>query len=456
MGARQPRRGCCPRRPLDTTAGRLAARERRREDAALERGVRNAADAEGLATFVTELAVDARSPRPPPGPGASGRTGAASRSSDGSGAARLQRLDEAERAASRAGRTRPRPAPPPRRRSVRPCTVSEFRSTFLAELEVAPHVRAASGRSHHRRARRCRRPRRRLRRRRRRGRRVAPTATDRPIPLVSDADRAAAGLTTTDVTAARVHRQFLSHAVDRERGRHHVPARRSASHRHPCADPLARGRRAVRSTPRGRLARRRPARRRCSPPPSSEHRLRGLWIARQWRRKTSPSHSEAIDDIVLRRAIAAARGTTIRRAHGVRRRSDGCRRCRASTARLADPARDVGRMSAHVLRALPAPGVRGRGARRRDQHHRARPGQRASTWRSTGSTRRSSPASSPARPSGWTDRARRGADGDVRRESAPTPNGPDEPGDPPTGPTSASGCGPTWPSWFRRDQRVGA
>ena len=117
--------------------GAYAARERRREDAAQERGERNAADAEALATFVTGAAVDARSAVRHPALAASGRLGAASRSNGGSGAAPSSvSMTPSVPLTSRSIASSTGSAISTR--SARRCTAREFRATFLAELEVAP------------------------------------------------------------------------------------------------------------------------------------------------------------------------------------------------------------------------------------------------------------------------------------------------------------------------------
>ena len=276
LGARQPRRRRCPRRPLDdrawapTPRANGAARTPRSNAAA-----RNAADAEGLATFVTGSAVDARSPGRHPRPGSewADLVRRADRAVDRAPRPPAARRRRACRA--RAGRTCPRPAPPPRRHrsagapSRVPRDVSRrarggattpgphrCRASPPARSPVPPASTSTSSSSSER-----------------------PTGCSHrrrsSDPLVSDSDRAAAGLTTSDVTAARVHRQFLSALSVARRGRDHVPARRSARHRHPCAVALDRGRRAVRSAARRRIARRRAARHGV-PDVVVEHRLRGL------------------------------------------------------------------------------------------------------------------------------------------------------------------------------------
>ena len=254
--------------------GSYAARERRREDA--ERGARNAADADGLATFVNGLRSTLGHP-------ATTRrwqdwaTWCVEQIERWIGRRALQHLDDAERAAHEQvervlDRLRHLDAigPPVHRR--------EFRSTFLAELEVAPPrqgrigagittgalagaagldvdfvvvVGAADGLL------------------------PPPPISD---PLISDADRAAAGLTTSDVTAARAHRQFLSAlsvarhvVVTYPRGDLRATATRVPTRWLEADVPFA-GRRDVPSHSAGLLAT-------DFPTSSSEHRLRGRSIA---------------------------------------------------------------------------------------------------------------------------------------------------------------------------------
>ena len=101
---------------------------------------------------------------------------------------------------------------------------------------------------------------------------------------------------------------------------------------------------------------------------------------------------------------------------------------------------------AHVLRALPAPRLRGRGAGRRDHHHPARPGQRAARGArpfQPGDSRR---RPSPTRLLGLDRSAHRRAARRSSTASAPTPNEPGARDVRRTGPTNANGWAPTWPS----------
>ena len=290
--------------------GAYAARERRREDAALERGVRNATDAEGLATFVTGLRSTLGHPAATR-PWHEWATWCGEQIERWIGRRALQRLDDAERAAHEQvervlDRLRHLDAigPPVHRR--------EFRSTFLAELEVAPprQGRIGAGLTT--------------------GALAGAAGLDvdfvvvvgavdgllppPPIadPLVSDSDRAAAGLTTSNVTARRVHRQFLSTlsiasevVITYPRGDLRATATRVPTRWIEADVPFAR-RREVASHAAGLLATE-------FPTSSSEHRLRGLWMRVHGGQDLAVGH-EAIDDIVLRRAIqlrAARRSDTL-------------------------------------------------------------------------------------------------------------------------------------------------
>ncbi|HEX4981312.1 MAG TPA: PD-(D/E)XK nuclease family protein, partial [Ilumatobacteraceae bacterium] len=284
-----------------TRLGAYAAREQQRAEATEHEGpVRNAADAVELAAFVTDL----RATLGPP---------TATRSwlywadwcdeqiERWVGRSSLQRLSDPERSAWEAvervlDRLRHLDAigPPVRRR--------EFRATFLAELEVAPPrqgrvgngvttgalagaagldvdlvvvVGAADG--------------------------LLPPPPS-PDPLISDADRHAATLTTSGAMAERVHRQFLSvlSVADRvvvtyPRGdlratAHRVPSRWLDAH-----VPLAR-RLDVASHGAGLSATEFPV-------SHSEHRLRGLWTHVASGAALVDAQGAATDP-VLRRAVA--------------------------------------------------------------------------------------------------------------------------------------------------------
>ena len=286
------------------------------------------ADAEGLATFVTGLRSTLGHPAATR-PWHEWADWCGEQIERWIGRRALQRLDDAERAAHEQvervlDRLRHLDAigPPVHRR--------EFRSTFLAELEVAPPrqgrigaglttgalagaagldvdfvvvVGAADGLL------------------------PPPPISD---PLVSDSDRAAAGLTTSDVTAARVHRQFLSTlsvasevVITYPRGDLRATATRVPTRWIEADVPFARHR-DVASHAAGLLATE-------FPTSSSEHRLRGLSDARAWRRKISPSDTRPSTTSCCGGRSQTASGATVRRAHGVRRRSHAVSRCRAST-----------------------------------------------------------------------------------------------------------------------------
>ncbi|HWM20807.1 MAG TPA: PD-(D/E)XK nuclease family protein [Ilumatobacteraceae bacterium] len=278
--------------------GSYAERERRRDDA--ERGARNAADADRLVKFVDGLQSTLGHPSAAR-PWHEWAEWCGEQIERWIGRRTLQHLDDAERAAHEQvervlDRLRHLDAigPPVHRR--------EFRSTFLAELEVAPPrqgrigagittgalagaagldvdlvviVGAADGLL------------------------PPPPTSD---PLVSDSDRAAAGLTTSDVTAARAHRQFLSAlsvarnvVVTYPRGDLRATATRVPTRWIEADVPFA-GRRDVASHSAGLIATDFPT----SP---AEHRLRGRSMRAKGRDGLAVGEVAA-DDVVFRRAIA--------------------------------------------------------------------------------------------------------------------------------------------------------
>ena len=278
-----------------------AARERHRTDeGAIERAEENAAEAERLAAFVTDL-------RATLGRATATRTWDEWAAWCGEqierwiGRSALQTLDEAERGAWEQvervlDRLRHLDAigPPVRR--------SEFRATFLAELEVAPPRQGRIGNGLTT------------------GALAGSSGLDvdlvvivgaadgllppppRSDPLVSDADRAAAGLTTAEMAAARVHRQFLAAlslaakvVITYPRGDLRATTNRQPTRWIEADVPFA-VRHDVASHTAGLLAT-------VFPVSSSEHRLRGLWTHVRGGGDLAAADA-ADDDVVLQRAIA--------------------------------------------------------------------------------------------------------------------------------------------------------